>query len=38
MDGYDEDIQCIFEYLKEPLNPRQEPRPGIGFRRADEKE
>ncbi len=32
--GHDEDIQRIFEYLKELLNPPQKPRPRIGFRRA----
>jgi hypothetical protein len=31
-----EDIQTIFAALKELLNPSQEPRPRIGFRRADE--
>ena len=35
---HDADIRLIFEYLKELLNPPQEPRPRIGFRRADEKE
>jgi ORF6N domain len=32
----DQDIQLIFEYLKQLLNPPQEPRPRIGFRRKDE--
>jgi ORF6N domain len=36
--GHDEDIQLIFKYLKQLLNPPQEPRPRIGFRRADEKD
>ena len=36
--GHDEDIQLIFKYLKQLLNPPQEPRPRIGFRRSDEKE
>ena len=31
-----EDIQMIFTALKELLNPPQEPRPRIGFRRKDE--
>jgi hypothetical protein len=33
-----EDIQVIFEYLKQLLNPPDEPRPWIGFRSADEKD
>ncbi len=36
IDGHDEDIQLIFKYLKQLLNPPQEPRPRIGFRRPDE--
>ena len=36
--GHDEDIQLIFEYLKQLLNPPQEPRPRIGFRRAGERD
>ena len=32
-----EDIRTIFAALKELLNPPAEPRPRIGFRRADEK-
>jgi hypothetical protein len=32
-----EDIRMIFAALKELLNPPTEPRPRIGFRRADEK-
>jgi len=36
--GHDEDIRIIFGYLKELLNPPQEPRPRIGFRRANEKD
>lgn len=34
----EEDIQMIFAALKELLNPPQEPRPRIGFRRPDEKD
>ncbi len=36
--GHDEDIQLIFQYLKQLLNPPQTPRNKIGFRRKDEKE
>jgi hypothetical protein len=36
--GHDDDIQIIFKYLKQLLNPPQEPRPRIGFRRAHERE
>jgi hypothetical protein len=36
--GHDEDIQLIFKYLKQLLNPPQEPRPRIGFRRPGEEE
>jgi len=32
----DQDIQLIFKCLKQLLNPPQEPRPRIGFRRKDE--
>jgi hypothetical protein len=35
-EGHDEDIQLIFKYLKQLLNPPQEPKPRIGFRRAGE--
>jgi len=35
---HDEDIQLIFKYLKQLLNPPQPPRPRIGFRRAGEKD
>lgn len=35
---HDENIQLIFEYLKQLLNPPQQPRPRIGFRRKDEQE
>ena len=35
---HDDDIQIIFKYLKQLLNPPKEPRPRIGFRRADERE
>ncbi|TWI91627.1 ORF6N domain-containing protein [Chitinophaga japonensis] len=38
MNGYDEDIQLIFEYLKQLLNPAQEPRKKIGFRQQGEQE
>jgi phage regulator Rha-like protein len=38
MAGHDEDIRLIFDYLKQLLNPPQEPRPRIGFRRNDEKD
>jgi hypothetical protein len=34
--GHDKDIQLIFNYRKQLLNPPQEPRPRIGFRRKDE--
>lgn len=34
--AHDEDIQLIFEYLKQLLNPPQEPRPAIGFKRSSE--
>jgi hypothetical protein len=36
--GHDEDIQLIFKYLKQLLNPPNEPRPRIGFRRLNEKD
>jgi hypothetical protein len=32
------DIQVIFAALKELLNPPQEPRPRVGFRRKDEQD
>lgn len=35
---HEEDIQVIFETLKELLNPPAEPRPRVGFRRSDERE
>ena len=35
---HDENIQLIFEYLKQLLNPPQEPRPRVGFRRKDEQD
>jgi phage regulator Rha-like protein len=38
VDGHDEDIQLIFSYLKQLLNPPDEPRPRIGFRRKDEQD
>ena len=34
----EEDIQMIFAALKELLDPPQEPRPRVGFRRSDEKD
>lgn len=36
--GHDEDIRLIFQHLKQLLNPPQEPRLRIGFRRQDEKD
>jgi hypothetical protein len=36
MDVHDDDIQIIFQCLKQPLNSPEEPRPRIGFRRKDE--
>ena len=38
VDGHDENIQVIFAYLKQLLNPPQEPRPRVGFRRKDERD
>jgi hypothetical protein len=38
VDAHDEDIQVIFAYLKQLLDPPQEPRPRIGFRRPGEEE
>jgi hypothetical protein len=37
-EGHGEDIQVIFKYLKQLLNPLRTPRPRIGFRRKDETE
>ena len=34
--GHDEDIQLIFKYLKQLLNPPQQPRRKIGFKRSNE--
>ncbi|MGQ0739727.1 MAG: ORF6N domain-containing protein [Bacteroidota bacterium] len=34
--GHDEDIQVIFQYLKQLLNPPQPPRNRVGFRRKNE--
>ncbi|HEY6062614.1 MAG TPA: ORF6N domain-containing protein, partial [Chitinophagaceae bacterium] len=34
--GHNEDIQLIFQYLKQLLNPLQPPRRKIGFRRKNE--
>jgi len=37
--GHDDDIQLIFDYVKQLLKPPpQKPRPRIGFRRKDEKD
>jgi hypothetical protein len=36
--AHDEDIKLIFTALKKLLNPPQEPRPRIGFKRKDEQE
>jgi hypothetical protein len=37
--GHDDDIQLIFEYVKQLLNPpSQKPRTRVGFRRKDEKD
>ena len=36
--GHDEDIQLIFQYLKQLLNPPQPPRRKIGFKRKEEEE
>lgn len=36
--AHDDDIQLIFEYLKQLLNPPQQPRPRIGYRRSEEQE
>jgi hypothetical protein len=36
MNKHEEEIQMILETIKEMLNPPDEPRPRIGFRRADE--
>ena len=38
VEGHDGDIQVIFDYLKQLINPPQEPRPRIGFRRKDEQD
>ena len=38
VDRNSEDIQMIFAALKALLNPPQEPRPRIGFRRKDEQD
>ena len=36
--GHDEDIQLIFQYLKQLLNPPQSPRRKIGFKRKNEED
>jgi hypothetical protein len=38
VDGHDENIRVIFAYLKKLLDPPQQPRSRIGFRRKDEQE
>jgi hypothetical protein len=38
MKKHDEDIQMIFEALKQLLDPPHEPRPGIGYRRNNDKD
>jgi phage regulator Rha-like protein len=38
VDGHDVNIQIIFKYLKQLINPPEQPRPRIGFRRKDERE
>ena len=38
VDGHDENIQVIFAYLKQLLNPPREPRSRVGFRRKDEQD
>ena len=38
MKKHDEDIQMIFEALKQLLDPPNEPRPRIGYRRSSEKD
>jgi hypothetical protein len=36
LSGHDEDIQLIFGYLKQLLNPPQQPRRKIGFKTSNE--
>jgi len=38
IDKHEEEIQVIFQTLKELINPPQEPRPRIGFRRKNEQD
>jgi len=38
IDKHEEEIQVIFQTLKELINPPQEPWPRIGFRRKDEQD
>jgi len=38
VDNHDEQIALVFTYLKKLLNPPQQPRRRIGFRRKDEKD
>jgi hypothetical protein len=36
--GHDEDLQLVFEYLKQLIHTPDPPRKRIGFRRSDEKD
>ena len=36
LSGHDEDLQLVFKYLKQLLNPPQQSRPTIGFKRSNE--
>jgi len=36
LSGHDEDIQLIFKYLKQLLNPPQQPRKRIGFKTSNQ--
>jgi hypothetical protein len=36
LSGHDEDIQLIFKYLKQLLNPPQQPRKRIGFKMSNQ--
>jgi hypothetical protein len=38
MNKYEDDIQMIFEALRELINPPVKPRPRVGFRRKDEQD
>jgi phage regulator Rha-like protein len=35
---HDQDIRLVFKYLKQLLDPPQQPRPHVGFRRKDEQD